>query len=152
MGLSLSRIALRSPRPACPTPGSAASRGLSAGQRVGGLRFAADENLSGDLVRGLLRRAPALDLVRVQDAGLSGAEDPTVLAWAAREGRALLTHDVTTLTTHAYARVQAGQAMPGVVEISRAVPVGQAIEDLLLLAGASLEGEWEGHVLYLPLR
>ena len=62
------------------------------------LRFAADENLNNDIVRGLLRRAPALDIVRIQDAGLSGADDPTVLAWTAREQRILLTHDVTTIT------------------------------------------------------
>jgi hypothetical protein len=42
--------------------------------------------------------------------------------------------------------------MPGVVEVSRAVPIGQAIEDLVLLAEASMENEWEGQVLYLPLR
>jgi Domain of unknown function (DUF5615) len=47
------------------------------------LRLAADENLNGDIVRGLLRRNPKLDVVRIQDAGLSGADDPSVLEWAA---------------------------------------------------------------------
>ena len=47
------------------------------------LRLLADENLNNDIVRGLLRRSPDLDVVRVQDVGLSGAEDPTVLEWAA---------------------------------------------------------------------
>jgi hypothetical protein len=42
--------------------------------------------------------------------------------------------------------------MPGVFEISRAVPVGSAIENILLLAECSLEGEWEGQIRYLPLR
>jgi hypothetical protein len=116
------------------------------------LRLAADEIFHGDTVRGLRRRAPDLDLVRVQDAGLSGADDVTVLEWAAREGRMLLSHDVRTLTRHAYARVGAGQPMPGVVEVPRTVSIGQAIEDLVLLAEASLEGELEGRVVYLPLR
>ena len=35
------------------------------------LRFAADENFNGDIVRGLLRRNPNVDIVRVQDVGLS---------------------------------------------------------------------------------
>jgi hypothetical protein len=39
------------------------------------LRLAADENFNADVVRGLLRRFPNLDIVRVQDAGLSGADD-----------------------------------------------------------------------------
>jgi hypothetical protein len=31
----------------------------------------ADENFNGDIVRGLLRRNPTLDIVRVQDEGFS---------------------------------------------------------------------------------
>jgi hypothetical protein len=64
----------------------------------------------------------------------------------------LLTHDVTTLTARAVERVRAGRPMPGVVEVGQLLPIGGVIEDLLLLAGASLEGEREGQVLYLPLR
>jgi hypothetical protein len=98
------------------------------------LQLAADENLNNDIVRGLKRRDPLLDIVRIQDTGLSGATDPELLAWAAREGRVLLTHDVSTLTRFAYERVKAGLPMPGVIEVSRAVPMGSAIEDILLLA------------------
>ena len=116
------------------------------------LLLAADENFNGNIVRGLFRRQPTLDLVRLQDVGLSGAEDPVVLAWAAQEGRVLLTHDVSTITRYAYERVQAGHPMPGVFEVSRALPIGHAIEEILLLAECSLEGEWEGQVRYLPLR
>jgi hypothetical protein len=116
------------------------------------LLLAADENFNGNIVRGLFRRQPALDLVRLQDAGLSGADDPAVLAWAAREGRVLLTHDVSTITRYAYERVQQGQPMSGVFEVRRGLPIGRAIEEILLLAECSLEGEWEGQVRYLPLR
>ena len=41
--------------------------------------------------------------------------------------------------------------MPGVFEVSHAVQLGRAIEDILVLAECSLEGEWEGQVRYLPL-
>ena len=43
------------------------------------LRFVADENFNNNIVRGLLRRQPELDIIRIQDEGLSGADDPTVL-------------------------------------------------------------------------
>lgn len=46
------------------------------------LRLAADENFNNDIVRGVLRRAPGLDIARVQDVGLSGQDDDTVLEWA----------------------------------------------------------------------
>ena len=55
------------------------------------LLLAADENFNNDIVRGLLRQKPSLDIVRIQDVGFSGADDPTILEWAAQEGRALLT-------------------------------------------------------------
>jgi hypothetical protein len=115
------------------------------------LRLAADENFNNDIIRGLQRRRPDLDIARVQDAGLSGASDPQVLEWAAREGRVLLTHDVATVTRYAYERVGRALPMPGVFEVGRHVSVSQAIADLLLLAECSLPGEWEGRVQYLPL-
>ena len=57
------------------------------------LLLVADENFNNDILRGLLRRKPELDIVRIQDVGLSGASDPTVLEWAAEQNRVLLTHD-----------------------------------------------------------
>jgi hypothetical protein len=89
--------------------------------------------------------------VRAQDVSLSGVDDPEVLAWAAREGRVLLTHDVSTITRYAYERVAGGLPMPGVAELDQDAPVGSVIPDLLLLAEASRPDEWERQVLYLPL-
>jgi len=114
--------------------------------------MAADENFNNNIVRALLRRKPDLDIVRVQDIGLAGMDDAKILEWAAKEGRVLLTHDISTITHYAYERVRAGKAMPGVFEVSRDLPIGAVIEDLMLLAEYSLEGEWEGQVRYLPLR
>lgn len=114
--------------------------------------LAADENFDNDIVRGLLRRQPGLSIVRVQDAGLSGASDPVILEWAASENRILLTNGVSTLTHFAYQRVEKGQPMPGVIEVGRSAPMGTVIEDILLLAEFSLEDEWEGQIIYLPLR
>ena len=98
------------------------------------LRLAADENFNNNIVRGLLRRNPTLDIVRIQDVGLSGADDPQVLDWAAQEGRIILTHDVATMTHYAYERIQAGLPMPGIFEVRRSVPVGRVIEDILYAA------------------
>jgi len=115
------------------------------------LAYLADENLDRSVVRGLLRRKKELNIVRVQDVGLSGAKDVPLLEWAAHENRLLLTHDVRTITKHAYARAEAGLRMPGIVEVNSSLPIGQVIDDLLLLAECSQEQEWEGQILYLPL-
>jgi len=116
------------------------------------MRLLADENFNRDIVRGLLRQEPQIDLLLAQDVGLLGASDPQVLEWAAAEDRVLLTHDVATITMYAYARVARSEKMPGVIEASLNVPIRVAIADILLLAQCSREGEWQGQVLYLPLR
>jgi hypothetical protein len=115
------------------------------------LRLIADENFNGLIVQALLQRQPDLDLARVQDVGLGGADDPTILEWAAQQGRVLLTHDAKTITKYAYERVSAGKPMPGVFELVRSLTIGRAVDEILLLALASFEGEWEGQVRYLPL-
>ena len=115
------------------------------------LLLVSDENFNNDIVRGLLRRNPALDIVRVQDVGLRGKEDSLILEWAANEGRVVLTHDAATMAYFAYERVQAGLSMPGVIEVADDLPLAQVIADILLMAETSEKNEWEGRVIYLPL-
>jgi len=83
------------------------------------LAFLTDENFKVDIVRGLRRQRPELSVVRVQDVGLSGADDEVILERAAQEARLLLTHDVKTVTKYAYGRASAALLMPGVVEVPR---------------------------------
>jgi predicted nuclease of predicted toxin-antitoxin system len=115
------------------------------------MKFATDADFDNDILRGLLRRNPTLDNVRVQDVGLRTADDPTILEWAASEGRILLTHDVNTMTDHAYLRLEQGLSMPGIFVVPQELAIHQAIEDLLLMAAYSFEGEYEEQVRYLPL-
>lgn len=115
------------------------------------LLLVSDENFNNDIVRGLLRRRPDLDIVRIQDVGLSGEEDPIILEWAASQARVVLTHDAATMTHYAYERVKAGLPMPGVIEVADYLPIGQSIEDILLLTEYSDRNEWDGQVIYLPL-
>jgi hypothetical protein len=115
------------------------------------LRLAADEDFNGRIVRGVLRRSRSIDLVRIQDVGLSGAEDHEVLDYLANAGRLLVTHDAKTMPRQAYQRVVLGLAMPGVVVCSQDLPMRRVIEDIILLAECSDQDEWEGQVVYLPL-
>jgi hypothetical protein len=116
------------------------------------LGLLADENFNSDIVRGLLLRHPDVDIVRLQDVGPAGADDPSVLAWAAENNRILLTHDRATMPNAAYERVAADKQMPGVLILNDRFPVGQAVqEELLLIVECSKQDEWSGLVVYLPL-
>ena len=116
------------------------------------LSYLTDECVDGRLIDALLDHEPALDVVRVQDAGLRSADDPAVLARAADEGRLVITNDRSTLIGFAYERVAAGRPMPGVVVLNKAMSPGDTIEQLLLIAVCSSAEEHEGTVNYLPLR
>lgn len=113
------------------------------------IRFLADENFDRGIVDRLRSQLPDLDIVVAQDTEIKGKPDPTVLAWAAREGRVVLTHDVQTLTKYAYERTSAGLPMPGVVEVKRSIAIGDAISGLSLIIVASRDDEWEGQVRYI---
>ena len=115
------------------------------------LKFAADENLKRQIVTGLRRRAPTVDVLTVREAMLQSSPDPRVLDWAAEENRILLTHDTRTMSLHAYARVAAGEPMPGVLEIPDLLPIGQAIDEVLLVAELAQASELRDRVLRLPL-
>lgn len=47
------------------------------------MRFLADENFNGDILKGLLRDLPGVDIVRAQDTEIYQASDPDLLQWAA---------------------------------------------------------------------
>ena len=115
------------------------------------IKFAADENFNGKILRGLLRRDVEVDIVRVQDTALYKAEDPAVLAWAAREKRIVLTHDIRTMSIFAFQRIENQEPMPGLFQIEQSASVTQIIEDLILIIECSHENEWEGQIRYLPL-
>jgi hypothetical protein len=51
----------------------------------------------------------------------------------------------------AYARVVAGQPMPGVFVLDDHMAVRQAIDEILLIEHGSDQAEWNGLVVYLPL-
>ena len=113
--------------------------------------LAADENFNGLIVHGLLRRLPELDLVRVQDTPFAGATDTEVLAWAASQGRVVLTHDTNTLKGIAVDRVVAGLPMPGVIAVHSSGPIGLAIEEILLLVQAGRVEDFDRCVVFVPL-
>ncbi|MDJ1177236.1 DUF5615 family PIN-like protein [Roseofilum capinflatum] len=114
------------------------------------MRLLTDENFNGAILRGLIRRLPELDIVRVQDVGLMNADDPDILEWAANEGRILLTHDVATITMYAYERVNQGLPMIGVVEVIATAPIGRIINDLELFVLCSQPEDYENQVLFIP--
>lgn len=115
------------------------------------LRLISDEDVHDDIIRGLRRREPALDVVRAVDVGLEHKADPKILAWAASHGRVLITGDLNTMVGFAWARVQSGKGMPGVLALLENIGVGRVIDDILLVAQCYALEEIRDQVLFIPL-
>jgi hypothetical protein len=115
------------------------------------LRLVSDEDVPRAIVDGLKHRQPELDVVRVQDVGLMHTPDPDILNWAAREDRQVFSRDRNTMTAHAWERVRRGIPMTGLFIIPEQMPIGQAIDELEVIALASDSHDWHDRVIFLPL-
>jgi hypothetical protein len=88
-------------------------------------------------------------VVRAQDVPeVAGRDDRTLLAWADKNDRVVLAHDVTTLVPVR----QAQAALAVIVLVTDSLPIGHIIDDVLLLEQCSTESEWAAGLIYLPLR
>jgi hypothetical protein len=117
------------------------------------LRLASDADVRGEIIRGLRRRRPYIDLLRAQDALPEGTPDRKVLAWAAAANRILVTNDRNTMVGFAYQRVAAGEPVPGVIATTNQQSIGSAIDDILLIVEHMPEEEIRDQVVvFLPFR
>ena len=117
------------------------------------LRLASDADVHGEIIRGLRRRMPEIDVMRAQDDLPEGTPDPDVLSWAAGENRVLITNDRNTMIGFAYQRVVAELPMPGLIATTNEQSIGSAIDDILVIAEYMAEEEIKNQiVVYLPFR
>ena len=111
--------------------------------------FLADENLESYILAALSTRPQSADIVSVHQVGLAATDDRTILEWAAENDRIIVTRDVSSMRAYANARIRAGVKMPGLVIIQSTAQAGDVLDALENLALYSLEGEWEGLVLFI---
>jgi hypothetical protein len=115
------------------------------------LRLLIDQDLDHDILRGLIRRIPQLDVVTAFEIGMSPAPDLQLLIRAAQERRIIVTHDRKTMPTHAADLMSGGKNIAGLFVVPRRLPLHQVIEDLELMITCSENDEWINVIRYLPL-
>lgn len=113
------------------------------------IRYQADNDPRKTIVRGAVRREPLLDFRSAPVARLDGLSDPDVLALAADEGRILVSHDFHTMPRH-FKEFTKSRLSPGVLLIRQDLPVGHAVESLLLIWEASEPDEWANRLCLVP--
>lgn len=118
-------------------------------------RFLADENFNHDVVVGLRRARPAMDILTAPEAGTLHMPDPDVLVWAATHDRILLSHDKRTMPDHFYrflALLAPGEHSPGVLLLTQNLAIGKSIAAVVEIWELSTHQEWRDLLTRLPLR
>jgi hypothetical protein len=114
------------------------------------IRFLADANFNQKIVAGLLLREPQIDFELPQKVIPEKMGDPQVLELASARSRIIVTHDVRTMPDH-FSDFVAVRPCPGMILVPKKLPVGAAIEDLLLIWRVSEAEEWISQMRRLPL-
>jgi hypothetical protein len=96
------------------------------------VRFQADADFNHAIIKGALRREPAIGFQTAEAANLVGLEDEEVLAIAAKAGRVLLTHDRKTMPRH-FAEFITGETSSGVIIVPQKLAISLAVEDVVLI-------------------
>ena len=115
------------------------------------LRILIDQDFDHDILRGLIRRLPALDFETALSVDLNQVEDQDLLLWAAANQRILLTHDRKTMPRHFGALLTQNEMLAGVIVVPRRLSIGQAIDELEIMISCSAMTEWQNIIKILPL-
>ena len=100
----------------------------------------------------LLYHEPSLTVWMIGDAGAPtrGTPDPEILKWCEQNHFILVTNNRKSMPRHLSDHLAEGHSIPGVVTINLNAPMRVVLEDLILIAGASREGELLNRIVYIP--
>ena len=117
------------------------------------IHYLLDENVDPMYKAQLLRRQPDLVVWAVGDPGTLpvGSSDADILCWCEDYGFILITSNRKSMPGHLASHLTSGRHVPGIFTLNPEMSVGQTIEELLLIATASGDSEYQDHIVYLPV-
>ncbi|MDI6768460.1 MAG: DUF5615 family PIN-like protein [Anaerolineales bacterium] len=117
------------------------------------IRFLLDENVDPLYRSELLRHEPSLIVWRVGDisAPPDSTLDPDILVWCEERSFLLVTNNRKSMPPHLKNHLAQGRHVPGILVMNPKMSVGEMIEELLLIWGASEEKEYHDHISFLPV-
>ncbi|MBI3966659.1 MAG: DUF5615 family PIN-like protein [Chloroflexi bacterium] len=117
------------------------------------LKLLLDEHVNPRLGRALKRRSRTVTIWQVGDPGAPGlsASDPDLLLWCEEHGYVLVTNNRASMPVHLRDHLAAGRHVPGILMLNPSLEMGETVEELTLICGASDSDEYVDQIRYLPL-
>jgi hypothetical protein len=117
------------------------------------IKYLLDEHISPIYRTQLVRSNPEL-IVRIigdPDVPGKGTLDPEILIWCEANQFILVTNNRKSMPKHLAYHLLQGNHVPGILVINFEQSMGQIIEELITIAGASFDDEYQDRIEYLPL-
>ncbi|MEK7440264.1 MAG: DUF5615 family PIN-like protein [Chloroflexota bacterium] len=117
------------------------------------MRFLLDENVDPLYRQELLRREPSLVVWKVGDVSAppDSTLDPEILIWCEQQSFILVTNNRKSMSPHLQNHLAQGRHVPGILVMNPKMSIGETIEELLLIWGASEEEEYQDRISFLPV-
>ena len=77
--------------------------------------------------------------------------DPVILEWCETRGFLLITDNRSSMPGHLANHVSRGRHVPGILLVPRTIPIRLLADELALIAGAGLPGDFDDRIRNLPL-
>jgi len=120
------------------------------------LVFVVDEHLRGPLWRAI-QRHNLLGGLQIDAIGVGdepdlplGADDRSILEWAQRNGRILVTQDKQTMAKHLADHLMSGRSSPGVLMLRAGTSLRAVLESLELAAHAGSPDDFADAITFIP--
>ncbi len=117
------------------------------------LNYLLDENVEPSYKTQLLRQEPSLVVWIVGDPGTppKSTLDPEILLWCETYNFVLVTNNRSSMPVHLADHIAQNRHVPGILILNPNLSMGEMIDELILIAQASFDDEYQDQILHLPL-
>lgn len=112
-----------------------------------------DEHVSPLYVNQIRRLNPDIVVRAVgqMDAPAKGTLDPEILRWCEQKQFILVTNNRKSMPPHLRDHLAEGRHIPGIITLSKSMSIGSMIDELIFLAIAAEDDEFQDSVRHLPI-
>ncbi|MEQ8996567.1 MAG: DUF5615 family PIN-like protein [Coleofasciculus sp. B1-GNL1-01] len=118
------------------------------------IKYLLDENLPSFYQVQLLRLQSNLTVWMIGNPGLPprGTKDPDILLWCERNNFILVTSNRSSMPVHLTEHLSQGRHIPGIFVLRPRAEIGEIIDNLIFIALAAEENEFQDQIIHIPLR
>ena len=112
-----------------------------------------DENVDPVYFKQLRRRKPDLVVWAVGEPGVpsKGTLDPDILVWCEVNNFILVTNNRTSMPVHLIDHLKENRHIPGIFILNVGMSIGETLDELILIAECSFDGEYQDQIIHLPI-